>query len=163
MSNDTKLFNVYDTSATAQNPVRIHDLVFDGVVEQVRFTYGEATKLPLSKALKFQKAGFVVKDAEDVLIPTPSETPETVKTQLKVGEIIARYEELTNEALLLRVAILPGGEAFTRSSKKKELVDFLIESEKNRAKPADPTRVNDEGEGMSPVELATLVPDDATA
>lgn len=163
MSNETKFFNVYDTSATAQNPVRIHDLVFDGIVEQVKFNYGEATKLPLAKALKFQKAGFLVKDADDVLIPTPSETPETVKTQLKEGEIIARYEELTNEALLLRVAILPGGEAFTRASKKKELVDFLVVAEKNRSKPADPTRVNDEGEGMSATELANLVPDDATA
>lgn len=115
---------VFDTSATSEFPVREHDIVFNGVIEKVRFQYGQPTVLPMEKALKFNKDGFIIKGMDDSPYEKPVQADNVTQSRLAPGEVVAKLEELTTEALRIRVALKPNGEALAKA-KKEELVEFL--------------------------------------
>lgn len=115
---------VFDTSATSDAPVREHDIMFNGVIEKVKFNYGQPTVLPVEKALKFNKDGFIIKGMDDSHYEKPVQVDNVTQSRLAPGEVVAKLEELTTEALRIRVALKPNGEALAKA-KKEELVEFL--------------------------------------
>lgn len=115
---------VFDTSATSEFPVRVHDTVFNGLIEKVTFNYGNPTVLPVEKALKFNKDGFIIKGMDDTLYEKPVQVDNVTQSRLAPGEVVAKLEELTTEALRLRAAVMPNGETVSKA-KKEELVEFL--------------------------------------
>ncbi len=115
---------VFDTSATSDVPVREHDIMFNGVIEKVKFNYGQPTVLPVEKALKFNKDGFIIKGMDDSPYEKPVQVDNVTQSRLAPGEVVAKLEELTTEALRIRVALKPNGEALAKA-KKEELVEFL--------------------------------------
>lgn len=126
---------VVDSSATMNFPKRVHDIIMNGEVKRIEFTYGKPTELPFEEAAKFQRQGFTVYNADGSILKPPSEVPPAIQLGIKVNECVARLEELTQDALYLRAASLIGGEKFTRGATKKDLVKFLINyNEKANAK-----------------------------
>lgn len=115
---------VFDTSATSEFPVREHDIVFNGVIEKVKFNYGQPTVMPVEKALKFNKDGFIIKGMDDTPYEKPVQVDNVTQSRLAPGEVVAKLEELTTEALRLRAAVMPNGETVAKA-KKEELIEFL--------------------------------------
>lgn len=132
-ADDADFLYVEDPTALANNPDREHELAeFDPKINQTRiltfkFTAGEKKKLPMHQALKFLKAGFIVTDADgNSYDPTPIKPSNGTEIALAADQCIARYSELTQEALLFRVKQEFGGEVFNKAARKAELVDFLV-------------------------------------
>lgn len=128
---------VFDTSATSDAPVREHDIMFNGVIEKVKFNYGQPTVLPVEKALKFNKDGFIIKGMDDSPYEKPVQVDNVTQSRLAPGEVVAKLEELTTEALRLRAAVMPNGETVAKA-KKEELIEFLKGATAVVVAPASP-------------------------
>lgn len=123
MTDETEKFlSVLDTSATAEHPLRKHDIFVDGVIEQVTFEYGKPTVLPYTKGAKFLLPGFIVKDANENEISIPS----AESAGLAEDEVIAKLGELHDDALRLRAISRVGGESFAVGEvSRAALIAFL--------------------------------------
>jgi hypothetical protein len=132
----SRQLKVYDSSATAEAPTRVHEIIVNGELEKITFRRGEATVLEESRALKFLQDGFTVMDENDTPYTPPVKADEKVSAQLKPGECIARFEELSLEALKIRAAVLPGGEALAKA-KKDDVIAFLVSAQNGPAAASD--------------------------
>lgn len=122
----SKMYRVTDTSATANNPKRTHEIIINGEIKSVFFEYGKATLVPFEEAAKFQKSeGFIVTNDEGNVMEKPSDVPPAIMHTMKTNECIARFDEMTREALYMRSVMLPGGEKFKGNAGKDDLVAFL--------------------------------------
>lgn len=151
------MYHVTDVSAVAGKP-RTHDLLYNGVVESVHFAYGQPTVLPFEKALKFQKEGFIVQDPDGRVLSVATTAEGALAGQLQPNETIARLDELTRPALLLRAMSKPGGEMFTRETHRETLVMFLMNTGvpvSQMVSPADLVLVDTE---MEDAELDNMFP-----
>ena len=126
-----KFLKVIDSSLTLNNPKRIHQIITNGELQDVVFVYGEDKFLPESVAMKFSKEGFrIVHIEDDSEIYIPREIPVGAPVQLQPDEVIARYTELTFDALRTRAVILPGGEKFIQDGvQSQDIIDFLMGKE----------------------------------
>lgn len=132
--------DIFVLDTTAQPGVdRTHEMLIEGRLVPFTFKYATPLKLPFAIAMKFVNiAEFVSTDENGV--PTPFKRTPVQPEQLQAGqrfrladdETVARYDELTIEALLIRAAIMPGGEAIKRNSGKQAIIDFLQETAKAR-------------------------------
>lgn len=148
------MYKVIDTSATAEAPVRVHDVMYSGKIEKVTFKANEATELPQSLAMKFNQDGFIVMDENGETYKPPVAKSEVVTKHLGEGEIVARLDELTVEALMARAALLPGGEKVKKS--KKELIEFLTSAKPKSATASDAPRGNAGKEELSEISDDTM-------
>ena len=128
LESQEKLLKVIDSSLTLNNPKRIHQIITNGELQDVVFVYGEDKFLPESVAMKFSKEGFrIVHIEDDSEIYIPREIPVGAPVQLQPDEVIARYTELTFDALRTRAVILPGGEKFIQDGvQSQDIIDFLM-------------------------------------
>lgn len=117
-----ELFDVYDTSAVT-GP-RVHDILFEGQVEQITFEPHKPTKMTRERALKFNKDGFTVKDPSGNVFKPVVDEDALLRERLKPDEVIARYDELSADALRARAVVLVGGEKMADAT-RDELVAFL--------------------------------------
>lgn len=149
-----RMIEVVDKSCTSHSRTREHEILMDGDVTHVKFEYGKKMLLPFSVAMKFQKDGFELKDEDgNVFQRTPESTVETI-VSFGPEKVVAHITELTQEAVYVRAAMLPGGEKFKPASPKEKMVEFLIESARQKlgsVKPAGETI-----EEMSENELENL-------
>lgn len=122
-----KTVYVLDTSATGESPVRSHDVFYNGKIERVEFKFGQPTPMPFDLGCKFMLPGFIVKDGDGLDMSAPPVTVDAVKFQIGDDEIVAKYEELTQEALMLRALGRVGGEQFAdnHTATRAELITFL--------------------------------------
>jgi len=122
-----KALRVIDTSVTEESVVRIHEIFVNGNLETVEFKYGEEKILPFEVGIKFMKDGFIVEEVDGSKLELPVIATDNVQAQLKKGECIARFSELTFEALKLRVAQKKDGEIFLEADEDERpaLIDFL--------------------------------------
>ena len=132
---------VKDLTATADNPSRTHELIIGGRIEKFIFAYGEYLVLPFNTAIRFsQNPGFVVEHKDGRSFEAPpsdvDERSETPKIELADDEVIARFDELTKPALVLRAQLLPGGEDITDRIGKGDVIEFL-KQERLAAKKAN--------------------------
>jgi hypothetical protein len=131
---------VVDSSATIDNPQRVHQIVHDGKVLDIVFNNKEGTLLPADQALKFNKEGFTVYESNGVTpYKAPIERTDAVMIHLEEGEVIARLEELSQEALYLRCILKQGGEVFEEESPVEDMVHFLKTGEVRAVAVKTPT------------------------
>lgn len=124
---NVETLDVLDTTATQQYPKRTHELRIGDRIEQFTFETGQKLSLPAAIALRFLKEpSFIVTDADGKRITPPPVEPEN-PLALGRGETIARLDELSAEALLIRCKAEPGGEKFKRNVGRQPMIDFLTE------------------------------------
>lgn len=117
---------VTDLSAAPDCPKRTHEVFVDGELHKVDFEQGKDTELPYRVAVKFMQEGFIVKDADGNAFRLPAKTDETVRVQIGMDEVIAKYTELTTEALKIRAATRVGGENFLdEKADREQIITFL--------------------------------------
>jgi len=162
--NPTTLF-VLDTNARPPCPVRVHEIPLEnGGVKPYTFRQFKWVEMPHAHAVKFLRdEAFVVADKPDnegtrlkPIVDRPSDEPSP---SLAPNEVIARYDELTVGALLIRAQMKPGGEGFTRITKKKDLEKFLtgeVEVGDDAAPAPADGEVDVTGEEMSEDEVAGM-------
>lgn len=123
-----KLFKVIDSSLTLDSPKRTHQIIIDGEIVDVVFEYGTDKILPEAVAMKFAKDGFRIVHFEcGTEVYIPHDNPIGAPVKLGDDEVIARYTELTFEAIRTRAVILPGGEKFVKEDAEiKDMIDFLM-------------------------------------
>lgn len=126
---DADMYRVKDKSARG---VTRHHEVEPGVVYGLKAE--EYTLMPAHHALIFlSDENFIVEneDGEPLgHLPRSAihQAGDQAGPKLAHGEVIARYDELTQDALLARATRRHGGEKLTKSTKRAALVDFLINS-----------------------------------
>lgn len=137
---------------------RIHEQeIIDGSKRVRRtyvFTYNALVRMPAAEALKFLHGypGFRIFDGPDMLtdneiFPPPVVNDIMAELSAKLPEddyVIARFDELTTDALLLRARMRPGGELLGNATGKKAIVEFLTaDSRARRQKSATKDAVGD--------------------
>lgn len=162
---------VEDPTALNGYPPRTHELLIDGRVKSYVFAPGQKLSMPYSHAVKFLAAGFIVTDAEDRIMVSAPRGPDphaTERFQFGPEEIVARYDELTRPALLLRVNQTTGGEAYTSDHAREDLIAFLKVDRDKREAVLKTRRRNDgtasDGDSvgdMSPAELDKMFGEEA--
>ena len=160
------LYQVIDTSATVLAPHRQHDQVINGVIKHFDFYYDKQTFLPREIALKFLKEGFIVKSPEGSEVTMPGKDKELSTDKLAKDEVIAKLDELSLEALIVRSIMLPGGEKFSKSTSRQDLIQFLMGkkgAKRVASRPAEEEpedELIDETDGFTDEELKSMIPDD---
>lgn len=140
LQSQEKILKVIDSSLTLDNAKRIHQVIINDEITDIVFEYGKDKLLPESVAMKFSKEGFrIVHIENDSEIIIPRETPVGAPVQLMPDEVIARFTELSFDALRTRCVILPGGEKFVQEGVEiQDMIDFLM------GKPATDDGADDE-------------------
>lgn len=120
---------------------RTHVLVVDGLNKSFTFQPHEAKELPPAIAVRFLKdEAFKLVDKEGNPIEyrrrprLPEELGAGERLAVADDEVIARLEELTDKALQLRALELTGGEKFAEAANRADMIAFLTEHRKKRAK-----------------------------
>jgi hypothetical protein len=169
MSAETETLYVMDTTATPAYPTRTHEHLIDGVPTQFTFAVGQKLPLSIDKALKFLKdPAFIVTDADGKRYdPTPKEPTGAAAVELAPNELIARIDELSTDALVIRAKQINGGEGFKKQDGREKIIAFLIEktaaTRANEAARAVPTQApgsgNIETEDMGEDEVGKMFED----
>jgi hypothetical protein len=132
---DDGFLYVMDGSATPTSGDRIHELMHaGGRLKSYTFEYGKPLHLPFALAVRFLKnEGFYRTDAAGEEIPferapkRPEELAAGEKLTISDDQVIARYSELTNEALTLRAAMLPASEEVVAKGPREAVIKFIVE------------------------------------
>ncbi len=104
---------VIDHSTSEEYKVRKHDILINGSTTTITFTHGEPTILPFAQAAKFRNLeGFTVKKADGSDLPETAVASDSVSSMIGPDECVAKFSELTFEALKLRAAKEKDGEVF---------------------------------------------------
>jgi hypothetical protein len=117
---------VIDTNA--RGITRKHEPVLGAVYD---LSAEKSTKMPKAHAVAFLRdpAFKVLDENGEVQIPLPEvealDARKARPADLEPGQTIARFEELTDTALLARVLVRPGGHAIKPSS-REAMIDFLM-------------------------------------
>lgn len=104
------------------------------------------TKMPAEDAVIFLRdPAFVVKNEEGQIVASmPSGAIAQTASEkggvvLQSGDVIAKFAELTQPALLARVKAVPGGERFTRKDSRDKMIAFLtLDSDAARLRAGEP-------------------------
>lgn len=162
--NDKRLWSVYDLNAyevrDGKPVARIHD-VKPGV--RYPLTATEAKEMPEEHARIFLKdPAFKVLNADGEEVASLEEAQKSRKPPeaLEPGQVIAKLEELTTDALLTRAALLPGGADFTSDTPREQLMDLLLEAHERQANPAAGNDDAIEGDTMPARALDRMFPRD---
>lgn len=137
-------FKVYDMNQRGEKPRR-HEVITklekatDGTVtgaETVSYDLSSHTacEMPMEHALKFlcDAAFKVINTDGNRVMPVPKFDVSKPITHLEDDEIVCKIAEMSREALMHRVKVLPGSEEVRGDAKAAELVEFLVSW--NRAK-----------------------------
>lgn len=155
---------------------RIHDVIVkvypDGrEPDTISYTLfsSEAQGCPMAMdhAMKFlTDPAFIVKNPNGArIMPVEKQDMSKPVQVLAEDEVVVKYEELSREALLRRVKVLPGSEEIAENAKHSELVAFMIgwrrslkgktEGEKELAEKMGAANLD----GMSEKQLESMFPD----
>jgi hypothetical protein len=121
-----KLF-VEDSNAYPPYSPRIHDVLMDdGSVVPTKFEHGQKVEMDEAIAAKFLKdPAFIVTNADGKRIKPLTQNDGTAV--LDEEEVVATYDELSLDALVVRANATMGGEKITRSKGKAKVIEFLKE------------------------------------
>ena len=96
----------------------------------------------------------------------PGKDKELSTDKLAKDEVIAKLDELSLEALIVRSIMLPGGEKFSKSTSRQDLIQFLMGkkgAKRVASRPAEEEpedELIDETDGFTDEELKSMIPDD---
>lgn len=152
---------VLDSTATLASGPRRHEQVVGGRLVTYEFKPNEPLDLPPEVATKFLKHEafrLIGPNGEPVAYLRRPKQPDELgageKLALGPDETVARYDELSNSALLQRALELPGGEVFAQGASppsRTALIAFLKEA---RAKTEDRSKT------AAPAETELVEDDD---
>lgn len=132
---------VLDTTATQESGSRTHDMLVDGRAVPVKFDYGVPKELPFGVAMRFLKTPeFQLTDKDGKprdfqRVPIqPDELGAGERFRLAEDETVAKYNELTVDALVMRAVLLPGGEKMSKRFGKDAIVEFIQTATAERRK-----------------------------
>lgn len=158
------MWSVIDRNATSGS--RTHHPLGLGQ-EAVVFNPGKKTQMPQEIAAKFLcDPAFHVFDPDGNRVTALRQvTAEEAKQGIVLAEdeVIAKFDELSQESLLRRAHLLPGGEAFKKNARRDDLVEFLLtkrdpsaEGSIGAAKRAarDAGKVEPAAEGVADAEMS---------
>lgn len=136
---------VTDSTATPGYPTRTHEIIVNGNNVQYEFQHGKSCEMPYAHGMKFLGIeSFEVKHRDGTRIPTLPNVAERANGQqppkLRPDEVIAKFDELSEEALIRRSNAIPGGERFTGQSDRDALIGFLLDRGRNEQAPAAGTK-----------------------
>jgi hypothetical protein len=144
---------VRDMTATLASGARTHEMMVNGAVEAFEFKPGKSVKLDRAVAVKFLMHGpqaFRLCDKDGVFIDwkgtprQPGDLQAGERLRIDADQTVAYLNELTDEALWLRCAALPGGEAVADGS-RDGMISFIVESvQKRRRENSQSDRSEDE-------------------
>lgn len=146
---------VTDPTVNEDYPEKTHEIIVRGETIHVTFKLGEKKILPFEQAIKFQKAGFPVEDAEGNGIDLPVVPSDSVVASLNKDECVARFSELKTDALKVRAAQKAGGELYLDATEedRKEIIAFLIGTESDTIDDEDDL-IEDEEEGGDEIDVS---------
>lgn len=131
---------VVDTLAVA-GP-RIHSIItkFDKagkpvLTQQYPLTSDKPTPMPLDHAMQFLKdTAFIVTDEKGVVLkPLENIEEKATHVQIPEGYVLAKYEELTRDSLVLRAKVLPNaGAIHPVKTKSADIIAFLKANEASK-------------------------------
>lgn len=129
MAGDETKFTVCDLNAVeAPRRHRARD-AHGALLGEYTFELAERKPMPAQHALAFVgKDGFEVRDDQGRQLAANHgvQVEDGGGIQLGEGEVVARVDELKNEALVRRAEQLPGGARFNMRSKRDDLVGFVL-------------------------------------
>jgi hypothetical protein len=162
-NNNIEKVLVRDSSCTATHPTRKHTVLLNGEFIEVVFLYGQQTLLDFDLAMKFNKEGFTLLDPDSNReVTTPAQTDELVRLKIGEDEIVAKYEELTDTALKMRAAVIPGGEKMLLEAvEREEIILFLMGARNETDKPEpepEPQETVIDAETADVVDLSKRIP-----
>lgn len=142
------MWHVIDTTATPKDErvygsgPRTHEQIVDGVHMPFTFEYGKPLAMPEKIARKFLKhEAWKLTDEHGTVLPfqrppkQPHEAQAGEQFKLADNECVARYDELSNEALKARVLEMPGGEKFADAApSRKAVIEFIVQTKLALAK-----------------------------
>lgn len=151
---------VQDTTAKPDAP-RIHDVpVFDenGVIVQtvsVKCEYNKRTKVAKNIGLQFLKHKTFLVSTMDGRVLKPLELHEGGDGGLKLAEneVVANFDELSEQALYRRCHILPNSDGIEEDSPREDMVDFIKAARKRAAPASVPTSASEVAARMTGGEL----------
>lgn len=132
---DAGFLYVMDKSATPSSGARTHEqYLANGVLKSFTFEYGKPLRLPFAMAVRFLKSdGFYRSDENGDELPfdrapkRPEELGAGERLVISENEVIARYSELTDQALKLRCAALPGSEDVVANGPRERVIKFIVD------------------------------------
>ena len=130
-----ELYSITDLLTRDLGP-RQHELTnpATGKIERFKFAEGEATRCPRWAALALAALpGFEVADPRGKRLRIAAARRAAPARDLAPDEVVARLEELTQDALLARCQARDSGCGFGKSTRKTELVDWLLAREDGMA------------------------------
>lgn len=157
---------VRDTNCRAGFEKRTHRVALDnGGFASYTFTQDEKLEMPAGHAMKFLKdEAWVVTDHEgNRILPIEEVKSGQEIPKLRVDQVVARWDELTAQALLTRAQMRRGGEKFRQGAKKSDLIAFLTSEAEVKARadehiPADAgSEAGDVGGEMSAADVDALL------
>lgn len=162
MSPAAKAWTVFDLNAKRrdkeQKPIpRVHDGI-DG--REYALYMNQPTEMPEMVARGFLRdPGFKVLDANGNHVQSLKEAQlmRDAPVRLAPDLVVAGVHELSTEALVTRAAQFPGGEEFSETSPRPNLVRFLVNAQKIRDNWNTRPDNAPDGRGMAPEEAAALV------
>lgn len=141
---ESKFWTVFDMNQRGDK-ARKHDVVTrvykatDGSIANVDTqTYelwrDKPTRMPQEHALKFlcDPAFKVLKPDGVRVMPVPKPDPSKPLTQLEDDQLVVDISELSHEALVRRVMVLPGSEEMSVDAADADLVKFLTAYNRSR-------------------------------
>jgi hypothetical protein len=157
---------VLDT--TAVSGPRRHTIIVDGAEVTHEFQPGKPLAMPYAHAMKFLGIpAFQVADDQGSRVTPPADPKKSETTEgvhLADDEVVARLDELTMEALLLRANMAPGGEKLKKNDGRATVQAFLaghIKRTKDTARRASARPEDSLGDGsvdgMSAAELDAML------
>lgn len=123
-----KFLRVVDSSCTAENPHREHQVWVKGVLTNTIFDFGKDTILPFEHGSKFNIDGFTPYETDGRPLELPAVTKESIRSELAPDQVVAKLSELTLSSLKLRAAQKKGGEVFLDADDEArgDLIDFIM-------------------------------------
>lgn len=125
---EQKLYTVTDTLCHELGKDRQHELTDPETnkIKRFKFNPDNPTPMPRWAAMKFAMiSGFEVIDANGTKFVAPPESEAQTLT-LAPDELVARYDELTAEALFARCATYGEACSLKKSASKNDMIGFLL-------------------------------------
>jgi len=140
-----KFLRVTDSSCTAEQPERTHDVFVRGELKRTIFKFGEELILPFEHGIKFMLDGFKVEETDGRTLNLPAVAKESIKAELAPDQVIANLSELNIASLKLRAGQKPGGEVFldAEDDARGDIIDFLVGKPPAAADSGEPVETID--------------------
>ena len=122
---------------------RVHGVkLANGVLKNYELFADKPVEMPLDHAMRFLCADtFIVTDAAGKILKPLENLEHATNVPVPYGFVLARYEELSRDALVLRCKLLPGSEAIhPKKTSVADMTAFLLSTQPKPAEGREPSK-----------------------